>query len=108
MQMQQKDQENGVTPKKHWKALTQGTAINNSSTNSPSVASRSAAFENNAKDEQKVKNIECTLLKNISNKNNYNDSTNRPLACHAVFPRMQWIEELLCNSQKNQSVNMHT
>ncbi|XP_078365019.1 uncharacterized protein LOC144649406 [Oculina patagonica] len=53
MKMQQQDQENGVTPKKHWKALTQGTTVNSSSTNSPSVASRSAAFENNAKDEQK-------------------------------------------------------
>lgn len=66
MQMQQKDQENGVTPKKHWKALTQGSGINNSSAgsqsvasrsagfDSPSVASRSAAFETNAQNEQKV------------------------------------------------------
>ena len=59
MKMQQKDQENGVTPKKHWKALTQGTASNNSSTacNSPSVASRSVAFESNTRYEQKVKNL---------------------------------------------------
>ena len=55
--MQQKDQENGLTPKKHWKALTQGSGVTNSSTSSPSVASRSAAFENNEKDEQKVKNV---------------------------------------------------
>ena len=54
--MQQKDQENSVTPKKHWKALTQGSGGTNSSTSSPSVASRSAAFENNERDEQKVKN----------------------------------------------------
>jgi len=52
--MQQKDQENGVAPKKHWKALTQGSGITSSSTNSSSVASRSAVFENNARDEQKV------------------------------------------------------
>lgn len=52
--MQQKDQENGVTPKKHWKpALTQA-AIKDA--NSPSVASRSAAFENNMRDEQQVSN----------------------------------------------------
>lgn len=83
MKMQQQDQENGVTPKKHWKALTQGTTVNSSSTNSPSVASRSAAFENNAKDEQKVKN---TVLKNISNKN---DLTNQPsLAYHTVFSHL--------------------
>ena len=51
MKMQQKDQENGVTPKKHWKpALTQGAT----DANSPSVASRSAAFENNMRDEQQV------------------------------------------------------
>lgn len=55
--MQQKDQENGLTPKKHWKALTQGSGATNSSTGSPSVASRSAAFENNKRDEQKVKNV---------------------------------------------------
>ena len=55
--MQQKDQENSVTPKKHWKALTQGSGGTNSSTSSPSVASRSAAFENNERDEQKVKNV---------------------------------------------------
>lgn len=55
--MQQKDQENGVTPKKHWKAVTQGPAISNSDVSSPSVASRSAAFEANAaRDEQKVRN----------------------------------------------------
>ena len=49
--MQQKDQENGVTPKKHWKAtLTQGA----DDASSPSVASRSAVFETNARDEQKV------------------------------------------------------
>jgi len=53
IKMQQKDQENGVTPKKHWKALTQGSGVTNSSTSSPSVASRSAAFENNTGDEQK-------------------------------------------------------
>jgi len=55
--MQQKDQENGVTPKKHWKALTQGSGVTNSSADSPSVASRSAAFESNTRDEQKVKNV---------------------------------------------------
>lgn len=53
IKMQQKDQENGLTPKKHWKALTQGSGVTNSSTGSPSVASRSAAFENNKRDEQK-------------------------------------------------------
>lgn len=57
MKMQQKDQENGVTPKKHWKALTQGSGVTNPSTSSPSVASRSATFESNARDEQKVKNV---------------------------------------------------
>ena len=61
MKMQQKDQENGVTPKKHWKALTQGSGVTNSSTSSPSVASRSAAFENNARDEQKVKTVVLRL-----------------------------------------------
>jgi len=55
--MQQKDQENSVTPKKHWKALTQGSGVSSSSTGSSSVASRSAAFENNARDERKVKNV---------------------------------------------------
>jgi len=50
LKMQQKDQENGVTPKKHWKAtLTQGV----DDASSPSVASRSAAFETKTKDEQK-------------------------------------------------------
>ena len=54
MKMQQKDQENGVTPKKHWKpALTQGAK----DANSPSVASRSAAFEKNLRDEQQVSNL---------------------------------------------------
>lgn len=49
-----KDQENGVTPKKHWKAaIAQGT--NNDS--SPSVASRSAAFGVNQKEEQKVSHL---------------------------------------------------
>lgn len=60
--MQQKDQENGVTPKKHWKALTQGSGVTNSSTSSSSVASRSAAFENNTGDEQKVKNVKVTVI----------------------------------------------
>lgn len=51
LKMQQKDQENGVTPKKHWKAtLAQGV----DDASSPSVASRSAAFETKTKDEQKV------------------------------------------------------
>ena len=55
MKMQQKDQENGATPKKHWKAVTQGTGVNNCNVSSPSVASRSAAFQANAaKDQQKV------------------------------------------------------
>lgn len=50
--MQIKDQENGVTPKKHWKAtLTQGA----NDTSSASVASRSAAFETNTREEQKVR-----------------------------------------------------
>lgn len=51
MKMQQKDQENGVAPKKHWKAtLTQGAK----DASSPSVASRSAAFETNTREEQEV------------------------------------------------------
>lgn len=56
MKMQQKDQENGAMPKKHWKAVTQGTGVNNyCNVSSPSVASRSAAFQANAaKDQQKV------------------------------------------------------
>jgi len=48
LKMQMKDQENGVTPKKHWKpAIAQAT----NSDSSPSVASRSAAFEVNQKEE---------------------------------------------------------
>ena len=61
--MQQKDQENGVAPKKHWKALTQGSGVTNSSNSSPSVASRSAAFENNTKDEQKVRYTTLNIFK---------------------------------------------
>ena len=41
--MQQKDQENIVSPKKHWKALSHGLK----DSDSPSIASRSAAFETN-------------------------------------------------------------
>lgn len=63
MKMQQKDQENGMAPKKHWKAVTQGSGITNSSNSSPSVASRSAAFENNTKDEQKVKYTALDIFK---------------------------------------------
>lgn len=52
--MQMKDQENGVTPKKHWKAaIAQAT----NSDSSPSVASRSAAFEVNQKEEHKVSHL---------------------------------------------------
>ena len=51
LKMQRKDQENGATPKKHWKATLTQAADDNSS---PSVASRSAAFETNTRDEQKV------------------------------------------------------
>lgn len=49
-----KDQENGLTPKKHWKAaIAQAT----NSDSSPSVASRSAAFEVNQKEEHKVSHL---------------------------------------------------
>ena len=48
IKMQQKDQENtSVTPKKHWKQLpsTKGDA------SSPSVATRSAVFQNKVKEQ---------------------------------------------------------
>lgn len=57
MKMQQKDQENGATPKKHWKAVTQGAGVNNSNVSSPSVASRSATFQANAARDQQKENI---------------------------------------------------
>ena len=76
--MQQKDQENGVTPKKHWKALTQGSGVTNSSADSPSVASRSAAFESNTRDEQKVKNVLWPYsFYSLSNKNCCSGSVKR-------------------------------
>ena len=42
IQMQQKDQESCVTPKKHWKKALD---MNSNENQSPSVAARSAVFE---------------------------------------------------------------